>query len=110
MLECGLALTAACLPPTSYLFTHMDVKSFFNNLRGILTTRRSHSLRNPLMKRQSSKVGYNQRGLHNQIGKDLTASRVQILCPPPLKLKDRDHVDLEVGLPESGAAHTPPFM
>ena len=36
MLECGLALIAAGLPPTSYLITHLKMQSISNNVPSCL--------------------------------------------------------------------------
>lgn len=42
-LEAGLSLIAACLPPMSYLFTHMSVHSVVNSIRSVLSLHSFHS-------------------------------------------------------------------
>ncbi|KAH8649695.1 hypothetical protein BGZ60DRAFT_534571 [Tricladium varicosporioides] len=43
LLECGLALIAACLPTLSYLFTHFDVKARVASVRSIFSLRSAQS-------------------------------------------------------------------
>ena len=98
LLEAGLALIAACLPPMSYLFTHFNVHSVINSIRSTLSL---HSFRSSQQSNGSKHDPHalNEHDLANLHAatkhKDSTASSAAILRMESLDGEEGTKSDLE---------------
>lgn len=100
LLEAGLALIAACLPPMSYLLTHFNVHAVLNSIRSTLSLHSQHS--QVSRKYPETWDGHDLENLHTgPKDKDSMASRATILREDPLglELRTRTIQDSEEGLP-----------
>ena len=97
MLECGLALLAACLPPTSYLFTHLNVQTISNNVRGCLSFRQFRPIRDAPKPSRGFKTSQNRGAPYDDLDNHWNASHAGMIHPPHLELKQLHTEDLEVG-------------
>lgn len=97
MLECGLALIAACLPPTSYLFTHLQMHTVSNNVRGCLSFKKRRLIRDTPKPCRGFNTSHNQLAPYGERDKHWNASHAGILRSPHLELEQLHTADLEVG-------------
>ena len=109
LLEAGLALIAACLPPMSYLFTHFNIHSVINSIRSTLSL---HSFRSS--QHSNGSKNYPHARDEHDLGnlykttehKDSTASRAAMLRTISSDGEERALPDLEAPLPAHGAVET----
>ena len=97
MLECGLALLAACLPPTSYLFTHFNKQTVSNNVRSCLSFGKLRPLRSTPKPSRGFNKSQNKRAPYGEIDNRWNASHAGTIHPPHLELEQIHTEDLEVG-------------
>ncbi|KAK0511778.1 hypothetical protein JMJ35_006351 [Cladonia borealis] len=97
MLECGLALIAACLPPTSYLFTRLLMPFVSNKLRRCLSHREVRPTRHTPELSRGLNMRHNQWVPYGEQDKHWNASHAGILHSRHLEHEQFQMEDLEVG-------------
>ena len=97
MLECGLALIAACLPPMSCLFTHLKMQSISNNVRGYVSIKKFRPVRCTPELSQGFNADHNQWAPYGERAKHWNASHAGILHSRHLEHEQFHTKDLEVG-------------
>lgn len=107
ILECGVALLAACLPPTSYLFTHLLIPSVSNIVRSCLPIKKVHPTRHTPELSRGLTTKHNQWAPYGDGDQDSNASHAGILHSPHLELEQLHTEDLEVGSTRDGILHGP---
>ena len=107
MLECGLALIAACLPPTSYLFTHLKMQSISNNVRGCLSIKELRPVRHTPELSRGFNTRHNQRVPYGERDKHWNDSHAGIFHSPYQEHENFNTEDLEVGSLRDGTVLGP---
>ena len=97
MLECGLALIAACLPPTSYLFTHLKMQSISNKMRGCLSFKKVRSIWHTPKLSRGFDTSYTRRAPYGEVDQNSNASHAGIFHSSHLKHEQSHTQDLELG-------------
>ena len=97
ILECGVMLLAACLPPTSYLFTHLVIPSVSNIVRSCLPIKKVRPIRETPKPSRGFNTSHNQWAPYGERDKHWNASHAGILHSPQLELEELHTEDLEVG-------------
>ena len=102
MLECGLALLAACLPPTSYLITHLNMQTVSNKVRRCLSIRRLRPIRDTPNPSRGFNTSQNQCSPYGERDKHWNASHAGILRSSQLELEQLHIEDVEIASPRDG--------
>ena len=97
ILECGLALLAACLPPTTYLFTHLLIPSVSNNVRSYLSIKKVRPARHTPELSRGLNTKHNQWALYGEGDQNSDASHAAIFQSRHLKYEQLYTEDLEIG-------------
>ena len=97
MLECGLALIAACLPPTSYLFTHLKMQSISNSVRSYLSIKKLRPIRHTPELSRGFNTRHNQWAPYGEGDQNSNASHAGIFHSRHLKHEQLHTEDLEIG-------------
>ena len=102
MLECGLALIAACLPPTSYLFTHLKMQSVSNHVRSYLSIKKLRPFRHTPELSRDFNTSHDQWAPYGEQDKHWNTSHAGILHSRHLEHGQSDTEDLETGSSRDG--------
>ena len=97
MLECGLAQLAACLPPTSYIFTHLKMQSISNKMRGCLSFKKVRSIWHTPKLSRGFDTSHNRRAPYGEGDQNSNASHAGIFRSSHLKHEQLHTQDLELG-------------
>ena len=107
ILECGVLLLAACLPPTSYLFTHLLIPSVSNIVRSCLPIKKVRPTRHTPELSRGLTTKHNQWAPYGDGDQNSNASHAGMLHSPHLELEQLHTEDLEVGSTRDGILHGP---
>lgn len=107
ILECGITLLAACLPPTSYLFTHLVIPSISKKVRSCLPIMKVPPTRYTPELSRGLTTKHNQWAPYGDGDQNSNASHAGILHSPHLELEQLHTEDLEVGSTRDGILHGP---